>query len=70
MRAPSIVPMIATATHRNNSPRTPPSVSSSHISATQIHSPENFRKSGKVTPSFWSCTENYLTNEGIDAIVR
>jgi hypothetical protein len=37
------------------------------IPGTQIHSPENFRKFGKASSSFGGGTENYLTNDRIDA---
>jgi len=46
---------------------TPPVVQS-HIPGTEIHSPENFGKNEKAASNCGG-TENYLTNEGIDAIV-
>ena len=47
-----------------------PLVVQNHIPGTQIHSPENFRKFGKVASSFCGGMDNYLTNEGIGAIYR
>ena len=63
VRTLSFPPMNATHALAKNLSRTPPVVQN-HIPGTQIHSPENFRKFGKVAFPFCGGIEIYLTNEG------
>jgi hypothetical protein len=70
VRVPSYLQYLRYRRPGRINPLDTPPVVQNHIPGIQIHSPENFRKSEKVASSFCGEKENYLTNEGIGAIVH